>query len=69
MQMHKGPPCTPVSMLRTILANEGPAVLMRGWQASVMREMSYSSIRMGLYDEVKAVLQGRARLKQGVHAS
>lgn len=31
-----------------IVRTEGPAALMSGWQASVMREMSYSGIRMGL---------------------
>lgn len=61
MQMHKGvngAPVSAISMVRSIIKSEGPAAFMRGWQASVMREMSYSGIRMGLYDEVKDVLAG-----------
>jgi len=49
-----------VQMLRSIVHNEGPAALMSGWQASVMREMSYSAIRLGLYDEVKEVIAGES---------
>lgn len=50
-----------VSMVRSMLANEGASAFMRGWQASVMREMSYSAIRMGLYDEMKGLLAGGSR--------
>jgi dicarboxylate transporter 10 len=61
MQMHKGKdgaPVSAISMVRSILKAEGPAAFLSGWQASVMREMSYSAIRMGLYDEIKEVLAG-----------
>jgi hypothetical protein len=63
MQMYKGAdgrPASAVSMVRSIWQTEGPAAFMSGWQASVMREMSYSSIRMGLYDECKEILAGAA---------
>lgn len=43
-----------VHMVKT----EGMSGLMRGWQPSVLREMSYSAIRMGLYDPMKEVLGG-----------
>jgi hypothetical protein len=61
MQMHKGAdgaPASAISMVRSIWRSEGPAAFMSGWQASVMREMSYSAIRMGLYDEFKELLAG-----------
>lgn len=61
MQMYKGAdgrPASAVSMVRSIWQTEGHAAFMSGWQASVMREMSYSSIRMGLYDECKEILAG-----------
>jgi hypothetical protein len=61
MQMHKGKdgaPMSAISMVRSILKAEGPSAFLSGWQASVMREMSYSAIRMGLYDEIKEVLAG-----------
>lgn len=47
-----------LGMARAVVAAEGPRALMNGWQASVQREMTYSSIRMGLYDEVKALIAG-----------
>lgn len=47
-----------LQMARRMIRTEGWSSLMNGWQASVMREMSYSAIRMGLYDEVKQVLAG-----------
>jgi hypothetical protein len=58
----KTPPqqLTLLQMLRHIVHKEGPASLMAGWQASVMREMSYSAIRLGLYDEVKDMIAGTA---------
>jgi hypothetical protein len=37
-------------------------------QACVMRELSYSAIRMGLYDEVKELLAGEAATAAGGHA-
>lgn len=49
---------TLLQMARHMVRTEGLAALMNGWQASVMREMSYSAIRMGLYDEVKELLAG-----------
>jgi hypothetical protein len=61
MQMHKGTngaPATAIGMVRSIVNKEGPAAFLAGWQASVMRELSYSAIRMGLYDEVKELLAG-----------
>lgn len=61
MQMQRGGAGPPLSMLalgRRVVATEGASALMRGWQASVMREMSYSAIRMGLYDAVKDQLAG-----------
>jgi hypothetical protein len=61
MQMHKGvngAPASALGMLRSMLRSEGPGALMAGVQASVMREMSYSGIRMGLYDEIKELLAG-----------
>uniref|UniRef100_A0A383VG02 Mitochondrial carrier protein n=1 Tax=Tetradesmus obliquus TaxID=3088 RepID=A0A383VG02_TETOB len=45
-----------LQMLKKVVNAEGPAALMYGWQASAMRELSYSAIRMGLYDEVKELL-------------
>ena len=42
---------------RTILAEEGyRRGLMRGFTASMLREASYSSLRMGLYDMIKICL-------------
>lgn len=62
MQMHMGgAPASATATLRSILRQEGPAAFMSGWQASVMRELSYGAIRMGLYDEVKELLAGVAR--------
>lgn len=59
MQMHiGGAPASATATVRSILHQEGPAAFMSGWQASVMRELSYSAIRMGLYDEVKELLAG-----------
>lgn len=55
-----------LQMLRGVVTAEGPAALMNGWQASVMREMSYSAIRMGLYDEVKELLAGGRSQGRGV---
>lgn len=37
-----------VQMLQHVWKTEGISGLMAGWQASVMREMTYSAIRMGL---------------------
>lgn len=39
--------------LRVILKEEGIAGIYRGVTASMMREASYSSIRMGLYEPVR----------------
>lgn len=47
-----------LQMARHMMRTEGWSSLMNGWQASVMREMSYSAIRMGLYDEVKDLMAG-----------
>jgi hypothetical protein len=58
MQMLRGVPASATATVRSILQQEGAAAFMSGWQASVMRELSYSAIRMGLYDEVKELLAG-----------
>jgi len=41
-----------------VARNEGAAGLYRGLQASLIRELSYSGIRMGLYEPVKRALGG-----------
>merc|ERR1712110_305281 len=43
---------------RTIFGEEGLAGLYRGIGASLCREMSYSGIRMGLYEPTKQMLGG-----------
>jgi hypothetical protein len=58
LQMTQGAAASALGTLRSIIRAEGAAALMAGWQASVMREMSYSAIRMGLYDECKELLAG-----------
>ena len=49
-----------VGSVKTILHEEGyRRGLMRGFTASMMREASYSSIRMGLYDGMKILIAPR----------
>jgi len=44
------------SMALHVLRTEGAGGLYRGLQASLLREMSYSGIRMGLYEPAKQLL-------------
>ena len=41
------------SLLKQVYRTDGYSGLMAGWRPSILRELSYSSIRMGLYDQVK----------------
>lgn len=62
LQTQAPPPAVPKYLgfthaFRTILREEGyRRGLMRGFTASMMREASYSSLRMGLYDMIKIML-------------
>mmetsp|Transcript_110808 Transcript_110808/g.220395 ORF Transcript_110808/g.220395 Transcript_110808/m.220395 type:complete len:306 (+) Transcript_110808:33-950(+) len=47
-----------VHLGRSLVKNEGLAALSAGVSASVCREMSYSGIRMGLYEPTKNMLSG-----------
>ena len=40
-----------------IISNEGIRGLYKGLSASLLREASYSTIRMGLYEPIKKLLQ------------
>lgn len=44
------------SMTARIAREEGARALYRGYSAAMLREMTYSSIRFGLYDPVKVLL-------------
>jgi hypothetical protein len=45
------------NILRTIITEEGILVLYKGLSASLLREASYSTIRMGLYQPFKDLLR------------
>jgi len=45
-----------VGTLRTILAEEGVAGLFKGAAASVLREGTYSSFRMGMYEPIRLLI-------------
>lgn len=44
--------------VRHIYAREGMAAFLKGAKASVLREATYSSVRMGFYEPIKAVVAG-----------
>lgn len=43
---------------RQIAATEGAAGFFKGVQATVLRESTYSSVRMGLYEPIKTMVAG-----------
>lgn len=51
-----------VGMARHIAVNEGwRALFLRGMTPSIIREMTYSSVRMGLYDPIRNALASDGR--------
>ncbi|KAI8609070.1 hypothetical protein BC830DRAFT_1071315 [Chytriomyces sp. MP71] len=42
-----------VSTLRSVIASEGPFVLYKGLEASMLRQVTYSTARFGVYEEAK----------------
>jgi len=42
-------------VIKTILAEEGAAAFYKGIQAAMMREASYTSLRIGLYEPMKGI--------------
>jgi len=45
--------------VRAVAAEEGPLALFKGLGAGLQRQMVFASIRIGLYDEVKALYVGK----------
>ena len=50
-----------IPAMRRILQEEGFRGLMQGVHASMLREISYSSIRMGAYEPIRAILSDDSR--------
>ena len=42
-------------MIKTIIADEGAGAFYKGINAAYMREASYTSLRLGLYEPLKSV--------------
>ncbi|KAG0221669.1 hypothetical protein BGW41_006625 [Actinomortierella wolfii] len=69
---HQSPPKTLrlVPLLRDIVRNEGPQVLLAGLAPAVLRESIYSTIRFGSYDLFKGLYSGMgAELRGGEETS
>jgi len=47
-----------IGSFRHIYRSEGPRAFLKGAQASVLREATYSSVRMGFYEPIKVQLCG-----------
>ncbi|XP_070535013.1 dicarboxylate carrier SLC25A8-like [Ptychodera flava] len=56
-----------VGTISTIAKNEGPRALYNGLYAGLQRQMSFASIRIGLYDSVKQLYQ--SGISQGIPGS
>jgi len=48
-----------IGISRRIFREEGWGGFAKGWRASVLRELSYSGMRIGLYEPVKELLGGK----------
>jgi hypothetical protein len=56
--------------LGTLVKEEGVRGLMKGWQASFLREYCYSGIRFGMYDVVKEIYEDKVfKLSAGERAT
>ena len=51
------------SMTRQIAAAEGVKGLYRGYSAAILREMTYSSVRFGMYEPIKFAIAGDIPMK------
>jgi len=51
------------SMTRQIAAAEGAKGLYRGYSAAILREMTYSSVRFGMYEPIKFAIAGDIPMK------
>lgn len=54
--------------MATMVKNEGPTSLYNGLVAGLQRQMSFASVRIGLYDSVKQFYTKGSERKLGVNA-
>jgi len=52
------------SAAKIIISNEGPTALFKGLSISMLRELTFSSARLGLYEPMKKVLSPTGSEKQ-----
>jgi len=45
-----------LGVVRTVLADEGAGAFYKGIKAAMMREASYTSLRIGLYEPMKGLV-------------
>ena len=54
------------SLFWNIIRSEGPTALFTGLSAALLRQLSYSTARFGLYDEIKRRWVGSSGSSQGI---
>ncbi len=52
-----------VQIAKNIVANEGVAGLYQGLSAAVMRQATYTTLRLGSYDVIKAMIRPDGKVR------
>lgn len=57
-EMSRGPRLSVPALGSSIVHREGGAALFKGLSVSILRELTFSSVRLGLYEPIKTILSG-----------